>query len=81
MTDILIKGLLYSVWGERERERVCKRVRERGSLTVKKEMKCSGDSEKVRATTRKSKEHEIIRLVSRTISCSISESPKHFSPF
>ena len=52
--------------------------------TVRKEIKCSGDSEilheKVRDTTctRKSEKHEIIRVVSRTISCSISESRLHF---
>ena len=29
-------------------------------------------------TTRKSEKHELIRVVSRTISCCISESPLHF---
>ena len=45
-------------------------------------MNCSGDSEIlhqiVRDTTRKSEKHELIRVVSRTISCSISESPLKF---
>ena len=57
------------------------------TLTVIKEMKCRGDSEireqqeKVRGTTRKSEKHELIRVVSRTISCCISESPLQFISF
>ena len=44
------------------------------TLTVIKEMKCRGDSEireqqeKVRGTTRKSEKHELIRVISRSIS-------------
>ena len=35
----------------------------------------------VRDITRKSEKHELIRVESRTISCSISESPLHFISF
>ena len=53
--------------------------------TVTKEMKCSGDSEIlyeiVRDTTRIPEEHELISVISRTISCIISESPLHFIYF
>ena len=49
--------------------------------TVNKEIKCSGDSEIlheiVRDITRKSEKHEPNRVISRTISCSISESPRY----
>ena len=48
-------------------------------------MKCSGDSdilyEIVRDTTRIPEEHELISVISRTISCIISESPLHFIYF
>ena len=48
-------------------------------------MKCSGDSEilheKVCDTKRKSGKHELIRVISRTISCSILESQLHFISF
>ena len=54
--------------------------------TVKNEMKRSVDSEIlleiVRDTSQKSeKKNELIRAVSQTISCSISESPLHFISF
>ena len=55
------------------------------SSTVKKEMKCSRDSEIiheiVRDTTRKSEMHEVIHAVSRTISWSILESLLQFVSF
>ena len=45
-------------------------------------MKGSGDfeilHEIVRDTTRKSENHELIRVVSQTIACTISKSPLHF---
>ena len=48
-------------------------------------MKCSGDSEILneiaRNTKCKSEKQELIRVVSRTISCSISESPLHVISF
>ena len=51
-------------------------------LKFKKEIKCSGDSEIiieiVRNPTRKSEKQEIVRVVSLTISCNISESQLHF---
>ena len=50
--------------------------------TVEKETKCSGDSkilqEIVRDTTLKSQKHELIPVVSRIISCSISDATIHF---
>ena len=50
--------------------------------TVRKEMKCRGDSEIlheiVRDTSRKSEKHELILEVSQTVSCSILESPIRF---
>ena len=58
-----------------------------GGLSVKKEMKCSGDfeilHEIVRDNTQKSENHELILLLSRTILCStrISESLLQFIPF
>ena len=56
-----------------------------GAYTVRKEMKCSGNigilHELVRDTTRKSEKHELIRVVSRTNLCSISESQLHFISF
>ena len=48
---------------------------------VKKEIKCSEDfkilNEIFRETTRKLEKHELIRVVSRSISCSISKFPAH----
>ena len=53
--------------------------------TLKKELKCSRDSEIlheiVRDTTRKSEKYELVRIVSRTISCRISKSTLHFISF
>ena len=53
--------------------------------TVKKDIKCSGNSEILqdilRDTTQKSKKNELIRVVSRTIVYSFSESPLHFISF
>ena len=58
------------------------------SATVRKEVKCSGDSELRyllheigRDTTRNSEKHVLIRVLSRAISCSISKSPLHFIYF
>ena len=49
---------------------------------IKNEMKCTGDLEIIHEivldTTGKSEKHELIRVVSPIISCSISESPLHF---
>ena len=42
---------------------------------------CSGDYFVILHCSRKSEKHEQIRVVSRTISCSISESPLHFISF
>ena len=61
-------------------------VSELHTHTVKKKLKCSGDSEilhelVVRDTTRKSEKHELIRVVSRTISYGISKSLLHFISF
>ena len=56
-----------------------------GAYTVRKEMKCSGNigilHELVLDTTQKSEKHELIRVVSRTNLCSISESQLHFISF
>ena len=53
--------------------------------TVRKEIKCSGDLEILHkivcATIRKLGKHELFRVLSRTISFSISKSPLHFSSF
>ena len=53
--------------------------------TVRKEIKCCTDSEIlhgiVHYTTRKSEKHNLIRVVSWTNLCSISESPLHFISF
>ena len=53
--------------------------------TINQEKKCSGDFEIlhviVHDATRKSEKYEIIREVSRTISCSTSESPLHHISF
>ena len=51
--------------------------------SVIKEMKCGGDSEILHEivldNTRKSERHDLIRVVTRTISCIISKFPLHFS--
>ena len=53
--------------------------------TVKKEIKCSGNSEILNEigldTTRKLEQYDLIRVVSRAISRSISESPLHLISF
>ena len=52
---------------------------------VKKEIKCSEDfkilNEIFRETTRKLEKHELIRVVSRSISCGISKFPAHLMFF